>query len=139
MKKLFSIQGHLNLPRSRSIVRRNNKVGDQATEQKRAQDNNNDVQPQPSTSSTLLDHHRHPHEAITARVKGSLRSSPIYRFFHRPSVDSLASSSNLSISSSVQRERRFSAESAKSVEFEALIVDHPGRTLRVTLTPVCAA
>ncbi|KAL1927977.1 hypothetical protein VTP01DRAFT_3382 [Rhizomucor pusillus] len=50
--------------------------------------------------------------------------------FHRSSVDSCLSTSS-SIASSIS--------SKKSLELEALIVDYPTRTLRVSLTPACAA
>lgn len=48
----------------------------------------------------------------------------------RPSVDSYLSTSS-SIASSIS--------SKKSMELEALIVEYPTRTLRVTITPACAA
>ena len=40
---------------------------------------------------------------------------------------------------SISKKMSSETQSSKSSEFEALIVDHPSRTVRVSLTPVCAA
>ena len=54
---------------------------------------------------------------------------------------STSASWSLNDSSSFPIFKKMSSEtqSSKSSEFEALIVDHPSRTVRVSLTPMCAA
>ncbi|KAI9260519.1 hypothetical protein BDA99DRAFT_572617 [Phascolomyces articulosus] len=99
---------------------------------------------------------RHSNNTTATNNKKS-RSSRIYqRLFSRnnnnnnsrqsiestitPCLSASTSASSFDSSSfSISKKMSSETQSSKSSEFESLIVDHPSRTVRVTLTPMCAA
>lgn len=122
-------------PRSQEFAFRHNKIGDESTMPTKVKSTVN-----PSTAGSDSLYHLvsfHGFREKTRRWFSLRRRRSSYTQLAAPSL-STSSSSIFSRNSSLTRPST-DMQSSKSLELETLIVEHPSRTLRVTLTPsVCA-
>ncbi|KAI9322456.1 hypothetical protein BX666DRAFT_1894961 [Dichotomocladium elegans] len=108
------------------------------------------VQKSSTLPSSLHDHLKVPLE--TKKPGASVKSIARYLFQNRrysasitastdipPSLSTSTSISSIHSSTTIPKKTLIDTQSSKSMELESLIVEQPMRTVRVNLTPDCAA